>query len=167
MGRVITKEGDVYETVPTEKGTRLLHFVAIDLVDLNSDVIIVYKPHVSLKDIKDKGFLPENVDFYTHTTVSQGVKQGLWHKIGKVSTPPLHLFPFKQFHDEEEKEADQAAGITPASSYPYWTTWTPDDTDWHVLSADEGAKLVAEDGLILPANDVIYRIEHGKSKFSQ
>ena len=65
--RIITKIGDVYVT----KDGTYLQLVAIDTVQLNSDVVVVYDK-AALNDIPHA-----EISFYHHTTVSVGVREGL------------------------------------------------------------------------------------------
>ncbi len=165
MSRIVTKPGFVYETIVGEK--RLLQLVAIDPANMNSDVVVVYRSGISLQDVEQHKVAIGSVDFYTHTTTSQGVRQGLWEKVGKAPILPLQSFRFKNYHGLEEKEIDEALGHVEPVGYPYWYIWTPNMEDGQKVDDDTGQEYEAEPGGILPASDVIYRIKHGVSEFKE
>lgn len=160
--RVVTKIGDVFQT----KSGRLLQLVAIDKIALNSDVVVVYDTSVqSITDISE-----EHISFYHHTTVSEGVKDGLWNKIGKCILPNRSKLVFKQFFSVEDSEADIAVlsklpRLLRPKSRAYWTVWRANDIEWKKVSGAKGIKIIAEDSGITPAQDILYRIAHKKSQF--
>lgn len=155
-GRIVTKIGDVFQT----QGGRILQLVAIDQIQLNSDVVVVYK-QIKLNSIDDIQSAP--IDFYHHTTVSEGVRQNLWVKIGKTNIPDISGLSFKTYFD---KESAELAPYNNVSTEPYWMTWKLSDNEWHYLNEKQGSKLIGEEGSNVPPDDIIYRINHGASRFT-
>ena len=156
--RVVTKLGDVFET--SDK-LYLIQLVAIDEVNLNSDVAVVYEAN----NITDRSNLANQPSlFYTHTTLSTGVRAGLWVKIGKSTICDSSKLRFKTYFGPDE--ADILSETHPKlRGKPHWTTWTPADTDWRIISEQAGIKLIAEEGGIVPPAWVIERIKNGGKDF--
>lgn len=154
MKRVVTKVGDIYVT---PRG-QYLQLVAIDYIQLNSDVIVYYGK-VNPDDIPN---VP--IKFYHHNTVSQGVKMGLWTKAGKRDLPDVSKLVFKQYFSEEDVELMDMRPVLLQRLFkrrPYWTTWTPLDKKWKKISYKKGIALDAEESSVSPADELTYRIRHG------
>lgn len=159
MKRVVTKIGEIFLTPEGE----YLQLVAIDSIQLGGDVIVFYG-----KVDPDK--IPNSpILFYHHNTVSQGVKMGLWSKAGKRPLPDLSKLVFKQYFEEDLDLIDDRPLLMKRlrKPRPYWTTWTPLDTEWKKISYKKGIRLEAEDGGVAPATELAYRIEHGVSNFKK
>lgn len=163
--RINTKIGEVYLTKETKKGKRYFQFVAIDLLELSSDVIVVFNASVSEEEIRNKAISTLPIEFYHHTTVSRGVKEGLWVKVGRAEPPGLSKLIFKEYYEKFYEDIFRFLPRWQQEHYPNWKTWSPTDKKRKKLSEDRGKKLEAESGGVVPPDDIIYRIEHGKSRF--
>ncbi len=152
--RVVTKIGDVFQT----KSGILLQLVAIDYIQLNSDMIAVYKKQHA-NDLNKLHSAP--ISFYHHTTVSVGVKQGLWQKIGHAPIPDTSKMIFKQYFDKDIVEILHENYLTRLLKYSpptYWTTWKVGDKKWKRINNKKGFKLRAETGDIVHPQDIMDRI---------
>jgi hypothetical protein len=154
--RIVTKIGDVFQT----KGGRILQLVAIDNIQLNSDVVIIYQK-IKLNSVDDIHSAP--IDFYHHTTVSEGIKQSLWVKIGKTKIPNISELCFKTYFD---KELAELVPFDNTNTKPYWMVWRLSDNEWRYFNEKQGTKLIGEEGSIVPPDDIIFRINHGVSQFT-
>ena len=81
--RVMTRVGDIF-CVEFQDRKLYLQFIALDMSELNSTTIRVFKKEYPL----DYVFCAEevvkgDVAFYVHTSLQPGLKQGLWTKVGK------------------------------------------------------------------------------------
>lgn len=165
--RIMTRVGDIYRTKELAGGIRYLQLVAIDLLDLNSDVIVVFEPSTKY-DGPPELLVDSGVEFYTHTVVSQGIREGLWQKTGKEEVRvDITKLLFKAYHGMDEAEAVAFVGheVAPPIPYPHWTVWSPGDPEERYVPSGEGMSIQAERGGVFPASDVVYRIEHGQSEF--
>jgi len=159
----MSKIGDVYEITKDVKGTYYVQLVCVDLPNMNSDVVVVTQKNPLENDIRLKDLL-----FYTHTIVGLGAREGLWKKIGnKQPSIKISKLAFKNYRDEVVGEAEVAAGLKPEIPFPNWYVWTPADDDFHEVPKDEGFSMKIEEGGIRPPDDIIYRINNGKSGFRQ
>lgn len=164
--RIVTKIGYVYQTISTKHGPRYFQLVTFDQVQLVSDVIVIFRPPVqpiSPKNLDEIVALP--IESYTHTTVSFGIREGLWHKIGKAPVvADLSALRFKNYHNAEIGEVETKAvaqGIMPAPpvACPRWVSWTPLDQEWTYLDEPTGSKLTAMEGSVHPPSYVLELIE--------
>lgn len=153
--RVVTKVGYIFMT----HDGAMLQLVAIDPVQLNSDVVVVYKE----KNIEDFSTINKQpIAFYHHTTVSAGVKQGLWQKVGKGPLPHLASLIFKQYFDAEDVET---LNEFPDNFFrkivklkPHYTYWHLGEDAWHKMSESRGKQLKAESGDIVPPLTILERM---------
>ncbi|MDB5178576.1 MAG: hypothetical protein JWN01_519 [Patescibacteria group bacterium] len=151
--RVVTKVGDVFETSDKKY---FIQLATIDHIQLSSDVAAIYRVRPGLSPSE---LAHEPVFFYTHTTLSAGVKQGLWSKIGRSAVQDISRFRFKTYFGPDESEVMK--NFTPkARHHPHWAMWTPVDTEWQIISEKKGIKLDAETGGIVPAGWIIERINN-------
>lgn len=155
-GELKSEVGDVYEISSSGNDKHYLQLVCLDLVNMNSDVVIV-----SNKNMLHEQLSSDDVAFYTHTFVDDGVEKGLWQKIGK-SNPAVNISSllFKTYRDNEVGEAERIAlGTEPEMPFPNWYIWSPGDADFRIVSEQEGDELLAEDGAVVPPMQVIARIQ--------
>ena len=168
--RIVTKVGDIYGFVEGS-GTYYLQLVAIDPVAMNSDVVVVFKS----KDGpgKDKQ-IRATVLFYLHTTVKQGVRDGLWKKLDNypivtdVSKLAFKLYRNQEFINtlSEIKKRDPDVAVEAAFDEPYWDVWVLGEDRFKSLEYEQGLKYVAERGSVQPAASIIARI-NGKITLSR
>lgn len=141
--RVQTKVGDVFK-VANFLDPIYIQLVHIDPVQMNSDVAVVYKENNS-----------EN-EFFLHTTIKDGIKKGLFIKTELLPRKiDLSSLRFKTYIEDYLDEDIQ----------PYWYIWDCLMDKWEKVDEQEGKVFAAQDGGVYPAEDVIYRIKHGKSEF--
>jgi hypothetical protein len=172
--RIVTKIGHIYQTIETKRGPRYFQLVAFDHLQLVSDVIVLFRPPtepLNPKDVDQIAALP--VECYTHTIVNFGVKDGLWHKVGKSSVKTdLAQLRFKSYHDAAMGEIETKAvakSIMPPSPlpFPHWVTWTPQGEGWSYIDDATGKQLAAMGGSVYPPAHVIELIEHGPDPVRQ
>lgn len=159
--RTIVKVGDIFDIVGHPQYR--LQVVAKDINAMESDVVAVINKKQQ-SSIDDEF---EDIKFYVHTYVSEGVKDGMFIKVGNFPvTFDISKFLFKNFYDEYHNEIVEGIDdAKPEVPYPNWTVWSPADDQWRYITQEEGISTEAEDGSIYPTEDIIYRIVHGKSEF--
>lgn len=157
----MSKIGDIYKITKGVKVPHYIQLVALDLPNMNSDVVIVTRENpLEVEPTK------ENILFYTHTSVDVGNKM-LWEKIGNIApTIEATSLPFKIYRDETVGKVEQLTDpLSITVPFPNWYVWTPADDDFYEVSEDEGFSMKIEEGGIRPPEDIIYRINHGESEF--
>ena len=120
--RVIVKKGYIYK-VELEDGTiRYFQYIGKDKSYLNADVICVFKKHYTEgngDNLSVDTIVNDDIEFYTHTFVSAGVKLGLWSRVF-TNSPVIHenrIF-FRRTPDIIKIRANQP----PVVSYR-WYVW--------------------------------------------
>ena len=86
--RIVTRLGDIFEVLLDNNLKAYFQYIMRDMTELNGDVIRVFQTRYSQEeDVVLEKILDDSVDFYVHTSVLPGAKQGLWHKVGNVKVP--------------------------------------------------------------------------------
>lgn len=81
--RVVNRKGDIYCVNISNQYKVYFQYVADDMTQLNSSVIRVFKTrHQSESSPTIEEIINDSIDFYAHTMINIGLKQGLWSKIG-------------------------------------------------------------------------------------
>ena len=83
--RIVTKIGDVFCVEVDNTYKRYFQYFCNDMTQLNSDVIRAFKKRYPM-DYKPKpeDIVKDEVDFYAHTILRNGIEDGLWYKVGKA-----------------------------------------------------------------------------------
>lgn len=153
----MSKIGDIY-VVKDNEHDRYFQLIAIDSTELNSDVIAIFK-------LKTKGrasatptdITTSGIEFCVHTTVSAGVRQGLWKKIGTADVGEYSKVLFKGVKYPNDGLPDIES--YEANSYHSWIVWHING-EWQQVGADIDRYKDAYLGGIYPPESVIYRIKH-------
>ena len=86
MKRIVTKIGDVFSVKINETQEKYFQLISFDLLQLNSDVIRVFK---KVYESNNEPLLNEIIDDevinYAHCSTKHGIKLNLWDKVGNIS----------------------------------------------------------------------------------
>lgn len=83
--RIVTKIGDVFCVEVDNAYKRYFQYFCNDMSELNSSVIRVFKKRYPMdSNPKPEAIVSDEVDFYAHTILRDGIEDGIWYKIGKV-----------------------------------------------------------------------------------
>ena len=100
--RVVSRPGDVFKVSVNNQYDIYFQFVIDDVSQLTSSVIRVFKKHYEMNEtplIED--VVNDDVAFHAHTTISLGVRLGLWQKVGKSSNKGnVNMIGFKMIELE-------------------------------------------------------------------
>lgn len=81
--RSFTKVGDIYEISLQDGKSRYFQYIAKDSTNLNADVIRVFRrSFVETDALQIDTIISDEIEYYLHTSVSAGVKIGVWKKFG-------------------------------------------------------------------------------------
>ena len=76
--------GDIFELVAPDERKRYFQYVGKDLAQLNGDVIRIFIKSYEKETLPtEEEIICDEVDCYMHTSVSAGVKSGLWTYYGR------------------------------------------------------------------------------------
>ncbi len=77
--------GDVFCAKIDENHKKYLQYIISDLTQLNSDVIRAFKEIYPIEANPDLSEIVNGeVDFYAHCVTKNGIKKGLWEKVGNI-----------------------------------------------------------------------------------
>lgn len=84
MARLVNlKESDIFEVIISDKEKTYFQYLCMDPLQLNSDVIRVFKQKYHLSDTPSINRITDDeVYFCVHVFLHKGVKEGYWKRIG-------------------------------------------------------------------------------------
>lgn len=72
------KKGDVFKVKLENGEIRYFQYIGKDSSELNGDVICIFKKHYTDECNQESIIMSDEIECYIHTTVSSGMKWGLW-----------------------------------------------------------------------------------------
>ena len=161
MKRVVTKIGHIFCAEIDGEYKCFLQFVAVDETQLNSTVIRVFKTHYPM-DYKPNldEIVKDDVDFYAHVMLNNGVREGIWYRVGKhQDLGDTENIMFRQYNDSEDYYDEH--GIPQIRKTSAWWIWKINQD-----FIDIGAELPNEyrslpEGSVFPYTYIIRKIKTG------
>ena len=156
MARVYTKIGDVFSVQVDSCNKKYFQFVAIDLLQLNSDVIRVFKkiyPNHKNPDISQ--IVNEEVSFYAHCVTKLGVKMKFWEKVGnidEIGDPTCILF-------RDTNDYGSVVGEEPVKVSHNWYVWRINDEDFTKVGKLEGDNKKAFVGIVINPVGIVEKMK--------
>jgi len=101
--RVTVKEGDIFE-VPLDNNKKgYFQFIMLDLTQLNSEVIRIFKKRYEANEAPDlEDVVKDEVQRYAHVVIKFGVKMNLWDKVGNVGLESVIEAPYFRMADDDD-----------------------------------------------------------------
>ena len=97
MAKVNTKIGDVFAVKIDDKSKKYMQYIVNDLIQLNSDVIRVFKKIYKIEEAPELSEIVNNeVEFYAHCVTKLGIKLGCWEKVGNIKYDEKPFVVFKE-----------------------------------------------------------------------
>lgn len=153
-----TKIGDVFSVKISEHQKKYFQYISNDLIQLNSDIIRVFKRFYSLEETPDiVDVISDEVDFYAHCVTKFGIKFGLWEKIGNTSEigkPESILF-------RDTNDYGYKVGQAPLKISHNWHVWRITDKDFRKVGELIGENRKAEIGLVMNPIEIVHRMKTG------
>ena len=151
--RVMTRIGDIF-CVEFEDRKVYFQFIAVDMSELNSITIRVFKKEYPLDYVFDaEDIVKGDVSFYAHTCLQPGLKQGLWTKVGKS----------KNVGDLSKVLFRTTSAWSPQNlkSYRWWVGGINGEYTMIGELTDEYRK-TTHMGWVVPPIDIVKKIEFGE-----
>jgi hypothetical protein len=149
------KIGDIFEVKMDEGSKKFFQYVANDITMLNSSVIKVFKNIYRNDDALDlEEVVKDEVDFYAHVFLRNGLKQGYWNKVGHIEEVGKIEVLFRNT-DDYGKEVKVSEN---------WYVWKINEPFIKVGKL-EGKNKIAEIGVVKNAGDIVCRMRTGKYDF--
>jgi len=158
--RLVKKTGDIFSVAIGAGKQKFFQFIGRDLIQLNSDVIVVFKEVYSMEAAVDlKTVLNGEVDFVAHTMVSAGCKMNLWTKAGNPGSVKQADTLFRDSTDYGSRPGEQV------DISEKWFVWKMHDTAFQFVGDLKGAHRDAEIGIVVNPHSIFTRIVTGAYDF--
>ncbi len=156
--RVVTRIGDIF-CVELKNYKIYLQFIAVDASYLNSTTVRVFKKKYPLNYVFNADeVVNDEVDFYAHTYLQPGLKGGMWTKVGK----------HKDVGDLEHILFRTTSSWTPQCLKSYrWLVGGINKEYVEIGELTEEYKDKTYDAVVVPAIDIIEKVETGKYRGKQ
>ncbi|MCX8524344.1 hypothetical protein OF897_10530 [Chryseobacterium formosus] len=160
--RIATKIGDVFSVQISETEKRYMQLIAIDLTQLNSDVIRAFKKKYSINDKpKLEEIVKDEVFFYAHCVTKFGIKLNLWTQIGNIEdVGDIRLPLFRGSRDSGKKINNEVIKVS-----ENWYVWRINDENFTPVGKLEGNNKKADLGLVVNPYDIVDRMKTGQYNF--
>jgi hypothetical protein len=155
--RVTVKPGDIFE-VPLENNTKgYFQFIMLDLTQLNSEVIRVFKKRYAANETPDfSAVVKDEVQFYAHVVIKFGVKMNLWDKVENVPLESSIEAPyFRGSNDYGNPEIKVSKS---------WYIWKANE-DFVQVGELKGEHINYDAGSVLAAPEIPEIMNTGKSSY--
>ncbi len=116
--RVIVKPGDIFYVTIKGKYRRYFQYIVRDRNCFNADLIRVFKRQYDVDETpEEEAIVNDEVAFYTHTYITNGIHEGFWDKYGK--------YPIPQDIDVSEVIFGYYIGYTPRGKWDIYSVNGP------------------------------------------
>jgi hypothetical protein len=161
MARITTKIGDIFSVKIDDYNRKYFQYIANDSLQLNSDVIRVFKKTYGFELNPDlSAILKGEVEFYAHCLTKLGVKLGFWDKIGNITDiGEINNIVFRDTNDYGSKPGKQ---INVSQN---WFIWKLNDQNFKRVGKLERENQKAEIGVVINPQSIIYRMKTGYYDF--
>ncbi len=158
MIRSNTKIGDVFSVKINDTNKKYFQYISNDLLQLNSDVIRVFKKVYSINDNPELSeIIKDEVNFYAHCVTKFGIKMELWEKVGNI--------PFKESINVIFRETDDygtKVGEEPIRVSHNWHIWKISDKDFISVGKLTGENKESYIGLVFNPAGIVELIKGNK-----
>jgi hypothetical protein len=152
--RIVTKIGDVFCIVVDNSYKRYFQYIANDINDLNSSTIRVFQKNYSLDSNPTLDeIVSDDIEFYTHTILRNGIVSGLWQKIGKC--PNVGDVNSVMFRWPKGRSS-----LT--NKYDEWYVWHINEDEKDIVKLTKEYEETTYIGGVYPPAWIVERIQYGK-----
>lgn len=148
--------GNVFEVKLKNNLKCYFQFIGLDLTQLNSEVIRVFKKRYKNDEIVSvEEVAKDEVEFYAHVEIRYGLQLGLWERIGTVKLENNIVYPSFRGSDD--------VGDNIARS-ERWYIWQM-NKEFKYIGELEGENQKIDIGSVMIPLSIVYRMETGKYNF--
>ncbi len=159
--RIVTKIGDVFCVEVDNAYKRYFQYFCSDMSQLNSSVIRVFKKKYPMEyKPKLEEIVKDDVDFYAHTILRDGIEYGYWYKVGKIQVDFASDLETPIFGTCQSSiyQNGNCIDVDPNTN---WYLWRINQPHVNVGTLPEQYRDVVESGGVLPSEEIADRIKLG------
>ena len=163
--RIVTKIGDVFCVEVDNAYKRYFQYFCNDMSQLNSSVIRVFKKRYPMDcQPKPEDIVADDVDFYAHTILRDGIQYGFWYKVCNVKEDYEEEMkkPMFGFFDDFDLDTDDGE----ENSYNYWYVWKINQPEETIDVLPKQYLDIVENGAIMPYVEIEDRIKYGYYRYT-
>lgn len=164
--KIITKIGDVF-CVEFDNDTKgYFQYIANDMTELNSSVIRAFKNHYPIgQSVEIEEIVNDEVDFYAHTVLRNGIADGSWYKVGKSINIGLDSLNNVIFGHPQSTEYING-NIIDVSYETNWYIWNVNKKHIKIGTISPPLLKKVTDGAIVRSIDIITKMKRGYYLFN-
>ena len=133
-----------------------MQYIVNDLIQLNSDVIRVFKKIYKIEEAPELSEIVNNeVEFYAHCVTKLGIKLGCWEKIGNIKYDEKPFVIFRDTNDHGSKPGKQI------EISKKWYVWQIGDFAFRRVGVLLEENQKAEIGIVINPLSIVHRIKTG------
>ena len=158
MKKIIIKIGDVFSAPIDQNSKKYFQYIADDLTQLNSNVIRGFKKKYLLKETPVLSEVTKDeVDFYAHCFLRNGIKMHLWEKLGNATDIGELNFFFRDTNDYGIGKNQEPIKIS-----NNWYVWKVNDKSFTRVGKLEGGYKNAFIGLVFNPLGILEMLKGNK-----
>lgn len=161
--RVVTRVGDIFCVEFPDNTKGYFQFIAIDRFQLGSPIIRAFRTHYQKDaniDVED--IIKDKIDFYAHTFLRPGLKNGTWTKIGKSKELGVEGLKNIYFGTAKDTLMDESSfKVIDVDPMEHWTIWKYDEERKDIGILPEKYHKCIEPGYVEPFCEIAMRMYKG------
>lgn len=165
--RIVTKIGDVFCAHIDNVYKRYFQYVCNDIPQMDSSVIRVFKTRYSVNDNPDlTQIVSDNIDFYAHTILRDGIEEGVWYKIGairQIETSMVDRVIWGSAHSVKSIDCRTTIYVNPMEN---WVIWKTNMRKLNIGVLPRNYYSEVQYGAVIPFVDIMARLKLGYFTYS-
>ena len=161
MRKTKYKLGDIFEVKINDNSKKYFQLIAVDLLQLNSEVIRAFKKEYPISYNYDfSEIINGKIEFYAHCITKLGVKLGYWEKVGNIDdVGDATNIVFRDTNDYGSSPGKQV------KVSHNWYVWKINDIGFTRVGKLIGENQSAEIGIVISPDSIVYRMQYGEYDF--
>ncbi len=150
-------KGDIFVVYLENNRKKYFQYLTNDLIQLNSEVIKVFKKDFHKDETPDLIELvnKSEIDFYAHCILKFGVKLNFWKMVGNCETNMKQEILFRSSSDDGNLQVKVSNN---------WWVWKINEEQKYV-GVLNGENRKAEIGSVIPPDSIVHKMQYGEYDF--
>ncbi len=160
MARIKIRIGDIFSVSTENDKKKYFQYITNDLLQLNSDVIRVFKKEYSIFiEPQLSEIVTNEVDFVAHTMLKVGLKMDLWKIEGNIAYNEKEKTIFRNTNDYGSRPGEQI------ETSERWYVWKIGDSDFKRVGKLNGENRKSEIGVVINPLSIVHKMKTGEYDF--